>query len=591
MQPSEAFLFCKKKKQKQKPSEDKILNTPLNKNIGYTVGKDGVISSSTRTIDAIYPSVTTNTLGLSYPGYRGPNQLVIYKSTWAKRTGTNEFGKEAVVEGNTVSRLTGADSIIPQNGYVISGHGEAKKWISANLRVGTNVSIDEANMKISAYTTVDSFRYYASAKIDEVEKICLEAKTLRYSFDDKKVSNYLKRAKFYLSKSEENDQMGLVYAINAADMAQYAMNYTMPYLEKELKGVWLRPSEKSKSEIENTLNDLKKTGINAVFVETYYHGKTIYPSTVMKKYGFSMQSPQFKGFDPLSYWVSEGRKRDIETHVWFESFYIGNKPPSDDPENILSVKPQWSNRNKINANSNDLVRHAAEHSGYFLDPSNKEVTDFLTELIMEISAKYDIKGVNLDYVRYPLSAKPTSTSYESSNWGYTKNARDEFKAMYGIDPFDIKYGTPMWSKWDKYRQDKITNYVAGVKDVLKDRNVLVSAVVFPDEENCMETKQQDWGRWSANGYVDAITPLILTSDATLSTTMMKNIRKKASSNTKVMPGLFVAFMEGEPDDLLRQIYAARSINAEGVVLFDYAHLEAKYTDILKSCVFTQNCQP
>ncbi|GBF23631.1 hypothetical protein tpqmel_1035, partial [Candidatus Gastranaerophilus sp. (ex Termes propinquus)] len=236
--------------------------------------------------------------------------------------GTNEFGKEAVVVGDTVVALTGADSIIPQNGYVISGHGDAKKWISANLRVGTKITLDAKNMKISSYTTIESYRYLARAKINEVERITKSVQG--YTYDQKTVQACLKRAKYYLLKSDGDNQEGLVYAVAAIDMAQHAMNYAMPYLEKELKGVWLRPTEKNKTEIENTLNDLQKTGINAVFVETYYHGKTIYPSAVMKKYGFSPQNPQFRGFDPLAHWVREGRKRDIDTHVWFENFYIGN---------------------------------------------------------------------------------------------------------------------------------------------------------------------------------------------------------------------------------------------------------------------------
>jgi len=586
--PAEAFCFWPFKKKKKPQSI--VIDAPVNKNIGLTVGKDGVVSSSTRSVDAIYPDTKSNAPGISFPGNRGTNQLVIYKRDWGRRTGTNEFGKEAVVQNETVTALTGADSIIPSNGYVISGHGEAKKWISSNLRVGTNVVVDNENMKISAYTTVESYRYFARSKINEVEKLLKDSKMMGYNVDTKTVKEYLKKAKSQLSKSDDDDQNSLVLAVAAAENAQYAMNASMPYMSKELKGVWLRPTEKNKSEVESTLNELQKTGINAVFVETYFHGKTIYPSRVMQKYGFSVQNPSFKGYDPLSVWVKEGKKRNIATHVWFESFYIGNNPPKADPENILSVKPEWGNKNKANADSNDLVRHAAEHSGYFLDPANPQVTEFLTDLILEISGKYDINGVNLDYVRYPLSAKPTSSRYESSNWGYTKAAIEEFKSIYGVDPIEIKYGTQMWKNWDKYRQDKITNYVAGVKDVLKDRNIMISAVVFPDEENCVETKQQDWGKWSANGYVDAITPLILTSDAALSTTMMKNIRKKASSSTKIMPGLFVGFMEGEPEDLLRQIYAARSINAEGVILFDYAHLAPKYTDVLKFCVFKEKCE-
>ena len=90
--------------------------------------RDRIIAKSSRKIDAIYPGSRSNKLGISFPGNRGPNQLVIYKREYGRRTLTNEFGKEAVVVGDTVVRLTGADSIIPHDGFVISGHGSAKKW-------------------------------------------------------------------------------------------------------------------------------------------------------------------------------------------------------------------------------------------------------------------------------------------------------------------------------------------------------------------------------------------------------------------------------------------------------------------------------
>ncbi|GBF23640.1 hypothetical protein tpqmel_1044, partial [Candidatus Gastranaerophilus sp. (ex Termes propinquus)] len=78
--------------------------------------------------------------------------------------------------------------------------------------------------------------------------------------------------------------------------------------------------------------------------------------------------------------------------------------------------------------------------------------------------------------------------------------------------------------------------------------------------------------------------------AELATQMMRGIKRKASSNTKILPGIFVGFMEGEPEDMLRQIYAAKSINADGVILFDYAHLDPKYTEVLRSHVFLRGCE-
>lgn len=563
-------------------------------NEGIEYGKlskrDRIISKSSRKIDAIYPSTKTNKLGISFPGNRGPNQLVIYKREYGRRTLTNEFGKEAVVVGDKVVRLTGADSIIPHDGFVISGHGSAKKWISDNLKVGTKVKIDAKNNVLHSFTTIDSYRYCAKIKIAEVEQILDKTKKQYKNRDDKKVKEFLKKAKKELKRScSSNSAAALQDAKNAIASAQIALSYTLPYLENELKGVWVRPTEKSEAEIERTLNEMAQLGINTIFLETYFHGKTIFPSEVMKSYGFEGQNKIFRGFDPLSCWVRGAHKRNMTLHVWFESFYIGNKLPQEDAYNILAVRPTWGNRNKENNASNEPVAHISEHRGYFIDPANPEVVDFLTKLILEICARYNIDGVNLDYVRYPVSAKATSSNYAASNWGYTPYAREEFKKIYGIDPVEISADSAMWNKWDMYRQDRITKYVANIKDVLKDRGVVLSAVIFPDYKTSLETKQQNWQRWSSYNYVDALTPLILTADYNLADNMLDELRRKTSSRTKIYPGLFVGFMEGESEDLLKQIHIIRNRNLEGVVLFDWAHMDKKYSDVLRTSVFKAQC--
>ena len=148
----------------------------------------------------------------------------------------------------------------------------------------------------------------------------------------------------------------------------------------------------------------------------------------------------------------------------------------------------------------------------------------------------------------------------------------------------------MWNKWDNYRQERITKYVANVKDALKDRGIVLSAVAFPDYKSSLETKQQNWQRWSAYNYVDALTPLILTADYNLADSMLNEFKRKTSSKTKIYPGLFVSFMEGESEDLLKQIHIIRNQNLEGIVLFDWAHMDKKYTDVLRTCVFAKQCE-
>ena len=58
------------------------------------------------------------------------------------------------------------------------------------------------------------------------------------------------------------------------------------------------------------------------FWKHIFHGKTIFPSQTMNKYGFNVQNEKFEGLDPLKIWITEAHKRDIKVHTWFQSFYV-----------------------------------------------------------------------------------------------------------------------------------------------------------------------------------------------------------------------------------------------------------------------------
>ncbi|MBR3604518.1 MAG: family 10 glycosylhydrolase [Candidatus Gastranaerophilales bacterium] len=551
------------------------------KNIIIKENNDRILSQSTRKINAIYPTddiSPTNT----YPGYRGPNQLVIYNRDYGRTTQTNEFGKEAVVVDDMVVALTGANSNIPKDGYVISGHGSAKKWINDNLKIGTKVKIEDR--VICAYTTIESYRYFAKSKINAVEDILVSTKYDYKDRDDKFVYYYLKKAKQQYRKSKKDcSDISLNCAKESIRFASLAFQYTLPYVKNELKGTWIRPTEKTVQEVQKTLDKIKDTGINNVFLETYYHGKTIFPSVTMKNYGFEEQNPEFSNFDALAVWIKEAHRRGIKVHVWFESFYIGNKNPANNPKSILAVKPEWMNRTKQKADFEGYVSHPQEHNGYFLDPANPEVINFLLQLIGEISAKYNIDGFNIDYVRYPNISKENL----NNQWGYTKYAREEFFLIYAQDPMEIQPKGAMWDSWCEYRRDKITSYIRKVSHLLQNRNITFSAVIFPDYKVSLQTKFQDWTRWVANGYMSAITPLILTSDEELAKSMLEEIKKKTSNEAYVYPGLFAGFIESDPEDLLRQIHIVRKLKLNGIILFDWAHLSDNYKDVLKTSAFKE----
>ncbi len=547
---------------------------------------EGILSESSFKISAIDPKLGVAKNGDFHPGGRGANQLVIYTHRNGARTGTNEFGAEAIVVNGTVVRISGADSIIPKGGYVISGHGKAKNWMNLNLTVGTKIHIDYKSMTITAYLTNDSFIYATKEKIKEIDQMMRYYKDNDIYYDDSVAHGYITKALDNLKRANKHPNDTQKYSSMAINSANKAMQYALPYYKDEFKGVWLRPTEKSPEEIAKTLDKVKKYGIETVFLETYYQGKTIFPSETLARYGVQPQRPEFIGFDPLEVWVTQAHKRGLKIYIWFETYYAGPENPMNNPMNVIAVYPHWANVTKMKYNSPTPVASLSEHNGYFIDPANPEVQTYLLTLLEEIITRYKPDGINLDYIRYPQSISAKFSGYELSNWGYTEYARNEFKNAMNVDPVDVKYGTEMWNAWAKYRQNKVTSFVFKAKQLTSKYNIPLTAVIFPDRYKSMEVKMQDWKTWSDNNYINGFTPLILTCDKDTAVYLINDIRLNSKPNTKIYPGLFVAFMNGNPDDLLRQLHESRKLKTSGIVLFDFAHLDKKYTDVLLTNAFT-----
>lgn len=561
-------------------------------NTEYELPKGVVLySKASRTISAIDPTMATSNKNSYFPGFRGTNQLVVYTRAYGERTNTNEFGGEAIVKDNTVVAISGADSLIPENGFVISGHGSAKNWINKNLIVGSKVFLNTEKNTITAYTTSDSYIYGAKECLKEVQNVMNYYVKSDAEYNHKKIDECIKDAQNCIKKAENRPSQVQEYSQLAIEYANKALSMAVPYKKSELRGVWIRPTCKNRSDVVYVVDRLANAGINHIFLETYFHGMTIFPSKTMVKYGFVEENPIFENFDVLKAFIEEAHKRNMKVNIWFETFYVGNKKPDPNKQNILGICPTWSNVTKKNYDSEKPVQCASEHNGYFLDPSNPEVQTFLLQLACEIIYSYCPDGINMDYIRYPQSNVPKTVGSDQLAWGYTNYARNEFKATYGVDPVTITPCDTYWQTWCDYRRDKVTCFVNRLSKICRSNKVTLTAVIFPNKKSALENKHQDWAVWSANNYIDGFTPLFLTCDPVTASDLMRGVIKYKNAKTKLYAGIFVTFMNGSQSDLIRQIHELRKLNLDGFSIFDYAHFQDEYIYTLKESVCTPPPEP
>lgn len=570
-------------------------------------------------VSVINPNESNNHSACAFPGCRGGNQLVVYTPGYSEdkdsdTTGTNEFGFEVTIVDDVVVAREGANSIIPKNGYVLSGHGTKKAWLIANAPIGAHITLKDniITSTISAATYRDQLvRRYNEILTFLKEQTDSKTRTQHISQLNEQFQKLLFTIDEPLNRGEDEvaakaavkgldtlnrELWGLYPSFETSASDQNADKpHTIQTIASLIKGVWHRPTEITPNAIGQTLDDLKAAGFNSVFLETFFHGYTIFPSETYKQYGLAEQNPKYKASgDLLQHWITEAHKRDMQVHVWFETFYVGNKQAYDDgtpPQGpILAKYPQWANIQNSALNKGKLLPSTLESGSFFLDPVNPEAQKFVLSVITEIVKNYDIDGFQLDYIRYPASFPPDRYSYLKTTWGYTPLARQAFMNSRAghIDPLTFtKQGIKeeqqeQWAEWNHFKVEAISSFVhtatAEIEKIKPD--LLISAAVFPKIEDSMVRKHQDWATWGRERWVDFFAPMTLTSAVKVVEENTRLVTEETEHKVKVYSGIFGPFNQNTAEDVLAQINAAKTGGANGYIVFDSAHLTQRMIEAL-----------
>jgi uncharacterized lipoprotein YddW (UPF0748 family) len=260
-----------------------------------------------------------------------------------------------------------------------------------------------------------------------------------------------------------------------------------------IHGMWLRPPA-NVEELLESLENMRDMGINTIFIETYYHSWTIYPAEN------SAQRPEFLGWDPMKLTVDFAREHDMEVHAWIEVFYAFNPNYLDGTLGpVLTRHPDWLLK------SNDLADHTAEDGKLFLNPAHPDVQNYLVDLMKELVETYDVDGIHLDYIRYPVHT-------EEKKFGYGDLSKKRFAEDRGYPDTDFSLDDPdVQTDFAAWKKLTVTRFVERVTEELKgvDEDIQLSAAIFPSYADDPESQQkfQDWAAWVKGDMLDFITPM------------------------------------------------------------------------------------
>ncbi|MCD4828002.1 MAG: family 10 glycosylhydrolase [Candidatus Cloacimonetes bacterium] len=254
---------------------------------------------------------------------------------------------------------------------------------------------------------------------------------------------------------------------------------------QEVRGVWAPVWEMSTPQaIDLMVQNVAAHNGNLILAEVRYRGDAAY---VPNRADSRWPNPEprcymiAEGFDPLDYLIERAHEHDITVKAWFTVLVATS--------NVLdNVSPQhvWYRHNDwITCRTGGRRMSPAETEGAFLDPGVPEVHEYLLNVILDVTANYDIDGVQLDYIRYP-----------GTDYGHHPVSRERWRQRHPRQSPD---------SWQRWKEEQVTSFVrrcyAEVKALRSD--IEVSASVMADIDAARGKFAQDWPTWLREGYIDS----------------------------------------------------------------------------------------
>ncbi|MBO5981221.1 MAG: family 10 glycosylhydrolase [Clostridia bacterium] len=497
-----------------------------------------------------------------FGGARGADELVVYDK--GERTATNKFGWEACIKDGRVVLCGGNDNLIPQGGYVVSGHGKIAALLAKEICIGAMVTIEDGNVLVIERDALAETAS-ARAKIETIQNRVCELEKNKTEYDIARVTALISDAENAL----ENGEFEKVDSLTTQ-----AYYYTASPAQNEVRGAWLRPREKSDEEVEKAVARLADAGINLILVETNYGGFANALRCVNEL--LPPQKEYENGFDVIESYIRNGKKYGMQVHAWFEDYFFGSK---GSPCAVANAHPEWMAKRKDGG-----LFHDAYDIFYFLNPVLSEVKEFLLSCCKDILDKYDFDGLQLDYIRYPLIHGIDRAA------GFDEYTVNTFLGETGIDIRNIESTEDdNWKTFVRWCAGHVTEYVQSVRTLVDEykkagREVCLSTAVFGDPKAALYSKCQDWQNWIEQGWLDAIYPMAYYSDACEVEKEVAAMVQKYASVPNIS-GIAPMYSKLPVIETTKQVEACRRAGAKGVAFFAAGNCRDEELESLKIGVY------
>ena len=251
---------------------------------------------------------------------------------------------------------------------------------------------------------------------------------------------------------------------------------TFSQAKTEFRGVWVAtvdnidwPSkgnfnaDSQKVEFIKLLNMHQQNGLNALIVQVRPVTDAFYPSQYEPWSEFltgTQGQPPMPYYDPLEFMIAETHKRGMEFHAWMNPYRaVFNIAKSSIAANhITKIHPGW------------FLTYGDKK---YFDPGNKEVQQYLANVVKDIVSRYAVDAIHFDDYFYPYRIPgrefPDYSTYNKYGNGMSKDdwrrsntdsiismlsaviKKENPKCQFGISPFGV------WRNIDKDPDGSKTN--------------------------------------------------------------------------------------------------------------------------------------
>jgi len=311
----------------------------------------------------------------------------------------------------------------------------------------------------------------------------------------------------------------------------------------ETRGMKVRLEDNTTpGEVRLYIDTLYNSGFNLIVLETHYHGYTIYPSAVQREYGLPEQRPAFTGWDPLKETIEAAHRKNIAVYAWVQTLYTGNdRVEGKGP--VLERYPHWA---ALDQHGN-MTPQTGEEGYYFLSPFVDDVCEYLSALYTELVSAYDIDGIFIDYLRYPVDAQRGPSTYD-----FNPSAIATSVAKLGYSPDEIlAAGTEsdLFLSWTVLRIDRIHETMrmlsTALRDAREDLWIVANVHGGYSPDRTQQDRLRDWIAWESEGLIDEISTQNYTDDNAEAHRIIRADFDHLSTRGLLLPAITILDIERE----------------------------------------------